>query len=190
MCDLFQHSWMEFDNKMWDIFVHVFLVHFIETISINTNSISVIRNVSLDVLDNNSTIINGTCRGCLCAVLLNITSSSSFNCFTNNNTRQMFSKSFETGSFTLVDTSTTSFYFFPFSTHETTSTPASTIQTTSISRSINSSHGRDTWFICTTRTLLKCSFILTFSNNYCSRDRQLRLCIEEKSWFIFQLMSI
>ncbi len=45
------------------------------------NRIPVIHNISLQMVNYNSTIINGTCNECLCTMLLNLTLIFSFNCF-------------------------------------------------------------------------------------------------------------
>jgi hypothetical protein len=135
MCNSFWHCSIDLNNKMWRIFVHIFLVHYIETRLISMNSIGIIQNVSLVMFNTNSTTINSTSKQCLCAILLNITSCSSFNCFKNNNTCEIFLKPLETGSFTLVNSSASSFYFFPFSINDMTSTIAPITQSSSISRS-------------------------------------------------------
>jgi hypothetical protein len=97
---------------MWSIFIYVFLFHYSEMISSSMNNIPVIHNVSLQMLNYNSTIINGTCNECLCAMLSNSTSISCFNCFRNNKTCEIFSKSLENSSFALINNSASSVYFF------------------------------------------------------------------------------
>jgi hypothetical protein len=95
------------------------------------NRIPVIHNVSLQMLNYNSTIINGTCNECLCTMLLNITLIFSFNCFQNNNTCEIFSKSLDTNSFLLINNTASSLYFISLPTIDSTLEITSTAQTTS-----------------------------------------------------------
>jgi len=96
---------------MWSIFSYVFLFYYFETISSSINIIPVIHNVSLQMLDYNSTTINSTCDECLCAMLLNTTSISAFNCFQNNRTCEIFSGPLKISSFLLMNNSASSIYF-------------------------------------------------------------------------------
>jgi len=75
------------------------------------NQIPLIYNVSLQMSNYNSTIINGTCNECLCAMVLNPTSIYAFNCFQNNETCEIFSKAFNASSFLLRNNSASSVYF-------------------------------------------------------------------------------
>ena len=120
---------------MRKLFVHILLFYHFGMISSNIISICVIHNVSLLMFDPNSTTINGTCGECLCAMVLNTTSFSSLNCFENNKTCQIFPKSLETRSFTLINNSASSFYFFQLPIDNTTSTTVSIVASTSISSS-------------------------------------------------------
>jgi hypothetical protein len=117
--------------KMWHVFVYVFLFHSFETISMSINSIPVISNVSLRVLDSSSTTMNGTCQTCLCAMILNTTQIFAFNCFHNNDTCQIFSKSFITNSFSLTNNSESSLYFLSLPINNGTSEITSTGYSTS-----------------------------------------------------------
>ncbi len=117
--------------KMWHIFVYVLFFHSFETISMNTNPIPVISNVSLQVLDSSSTTMNGTCHTCLCAMILNTTEIFAFNCFHNNDTCQIFSKSFTTNSFSLMNNSESSLYFLSLPINNETSAITSAAYTTS-----------------------------------------------------------
>ncbi len=111
--DFSDHSAIFCNNKMWKILLYTFLFQrFFEGVLSSVKSIPRIHNVSLVMFNSNSTIINGTCQQCLCSVLLNTTSFSSFNCFSSNNTCQMFSQPLETGSFMLINNTRSSFYFF------------------------------------------------------------------------------
>jgi hypothetical protein len=96
---------------MWRIFSYVLVFYPFETILSSMNQIPVIYNVSLQMSDYNSTIINGTCNECLCAMVLNKTSIYAFNCFQNNGTCEIFSKAFNTSSFSLRNNSASSVYF-------------------------------------------------------------------------------
>jgi hypothetical protein len=82
------------------------------------NPVPVIYNVSLQMSDYNSTIINGTCNECLCAMVLNPTSIYAFNCFQNNATCEIFSNSFNTSSFSLRNNSASSVYFISLPTSD------------------------------------------------------------------------
>jgi len=120
---------------MWKLFVYILLFLHFGMISSNIISIGVIHNVYLLIFDSNSTTINGTCDQCLCAMVLNTTSFSFLNCFQNNNTCQVFSKSLQTKSFTLMNNSASSFYFFQLPFDNITSTTVSRVESTRISSS-------------------------------------------------------
>jgi hypothetical protein len=117
--------------QMWSIFICIFLFRSVEAISSIVTNIPVIHNVSLQAFNYNSTTINGTCDACLCAMLLNTTEISCFNCFSNNNTCEIFSKSFTIGSFSLINNSAASVYFLLLPINEIASTIISTAYTTS-----------------------------------------------------------
>jgi alpha-amylase/alpha-mannosidase (GH57 family) len=116
---------------MWHIFVYIFLFHYFETISSSVIHIPVIHNATLQMLDYNATIINGTCHECLCAMVLNTTSISAFNCFQNNNTCELFSKSLMTNSFSLINNSASSVYFISLPINNTVVAVTSIVQNTS-----------------------------------------------------------
>jgi hypothetical protein len=120
--DSSDHLSLFFNNKMWKILLCAFLFQRFESVLSSVKSIPRINNVSLVMFNSNSTIINGTCQQCLCSVLLNTTSFSSFNCFSSNNTCQMFSQPLVTGSFMLVNDTRSSFYFFSWPIDDTTLT--------------------------------------------------------------------
>jgi hypothetical protein len=110
---------------MWYIIISLFLIHHFDMFSAGNSYIRVIGNVSLVMSNTNSTLMNGTCNQCLCAALLNSTMSiSSFNCFHNNNTCEMFTLSLANGSYSLMPLSTSSLYLFPLLTYKTISTTA------------------------------------------------------------------
>ncbi len=117
---------------MWCIFSYVFLFYYFEPISSSMNIvIPVIHNVSLQMLDYNSTTINGTCDECLCQMLLNTTLIYSFNCFQNNKTCEIFSKSLKTSSFLLMNNSASSIYFTSLPIDDETLTTTIAAQSTS-----------------------------------------------------------
>lgn len=99
-------------RRMWQILRCFFLIGYVQTISNSMKSVGVIHNVSVNVLNQTSTIINGTCKECLCVLVINTCFSSSFNCFSNNNTCQVFSQSFNQDSFIIKNSTLSSFYFF------------------------------------------------------------------------------
>jgi hypothetical protein len=116
---------------MWYILTNVFLFYYFESVSSSINIIPVIHNVSLRMLNYNSTTINGTCGECLCAMVLNPASIYSFNCFQNNNTCEIFSKSLTTGSFLLMNNSASSVYFTSLLIDDETLTSTVVAQSTS-----------------------------------------------------------
>jgi hypothetical protein len=120
---------------MSKLFVYMLLLLHFGMISSSIISIGVIYNVYLLIFNSNSTTINGTCDQCLCTMVLNTTLFSFLNCFQNNKTCQLFSKSFETRSFRLMNNSASSFYFFQLPFDNTTSTAVSSVASTSISSS-------------------------------------------------------
>ncbi len=121
---------------MHRIVIYIFLFYYFGTVVCSINHIPVIRNSSLQVLGYNSTIINGTCQECLCAMLLNSTSINSFNCFPNNKTCEIFSNSFLTSSFLLINNSASSVYFISLPIIGTT------MVTNSIGHSTNNFNGK------------------------------------------------
>jgi hypothetical protein len=116
---------------MWCIFSYVFLFYYVELISSSMTIVPVIHNVSLQMLDYNSTIINGTCNECLCEMLLSTESISAFNCFQNNNTCEIFSQSLKTSSFLLMNNSASSIYFTSLPIDDETLTTTIAAQSTS-----------------------------------------------------------
>ena len=70
----------------------------------------IIRNVSLIVPQGNPTTINGTCDGCLCALVSNA-SLFSLTCFPENLTCEMYSKADQNKPFSLVNSVASAFYF-------------------------------------------------------------------------------
>ena len=120
---------------MWHISSYVFCLFFFETISSSINTIPVIYNVSLQLMNYNATIINGTCDECLCTMLLNMTSISAFNCFQNNKTCEMFYTSLETSSFLLMNNSASSVYFTSLPSDNQALTSTAIVQSTSSYRS-------------------------------------------------------
>jgi hypothetical protein len=107
------------------------LLYYFAIIFSGMNRIPVIHNVSLQMLNYNSTTINGTCNECLCTMLLNITLIFSFNCFQNNKTCEIFSKSLNTNSFLLINNTASSVYFISLPTNDLTLAMTSTTQNTS-----------------------------------------------------------
>lgn len=94
------------------IFLDLFLVQqLLVKISSSRISVPVIRNVSLKIPGYNSTTINSTCHECLCAMLLNKTLISSFNCIYNNQTCELFSQSDNINSSMLMSNTASSVYF-------------------------------------------------------------------------------
>ena len=86
-------------------------------------SVGVIRNVSLKMVQANTTTIHGTCQTCLCALFAD-PSLFAFNCFIDNLTCEMYSKLDQNKPFTLVDLAMSVFYFFSFPTYEPSPTTA------------------------------------------------------------------
>ena len=96
---------------MWQILICLLLIQHLEIVSTSVQSVGIVHNVSVKTFIVNSTIVNGTCHECLCAVLSNRTSSFFFNCFSNNSTCEMFVEPLIMGSFVVVDNAASSFYF-------------------------------------------------------------------------------
>ncbi|CAF4151282.1 unnamed protein product [Adineta steineri] len=80
---------------------------------------------------NSTTTINGTCDQCICLMLMNVTSISSFNCFRNNNTCEIFSKPVVTSQLSLVSNSNSSVYFISLPIDDIQLTTAAIQETTS-----------------------------------------------------------
>jgi hypothetical protein len=143
---------------MWLMLIYIVLFGHLNIIASSMNSITVIHNVSLRMLNYNSTIMNGPCQECLCAMFLNATPISAFNCFKNNKTCELFSNSLQSSFFTLTKNEASSVYFssLPIDspTSETTFIPQST--TSSISKSVR------LWNIQKIRMKLE-------SNDFCTR---------------------
>ena len=119
-------------SAMWKILITICLIQYWKTASSSFQSVAVIRNVSMMPFNITSTIINGTCNECLCAIRLNKTgssSSSSFNCFSNNHTCQMFFQTLVMGSFVLINNTPSAFYFFSWPTIYTTLTTSEYLRT-------------------------------------------------------------
>jgi hypothetical protein len=117
------------------IFVYIFLFHSFEIISSSLSNIPVIHNATLQVLDYNSTTINGTCQECLCVMLLSETPISAFNCFQNNETCEMFFKSLTINSISLMNNSASSVYFILLPINDTIWTVATIADITNSSTS-------------------------------------------------------
>lgn len=113
------------------IFSYVFLFYYFKPISSSMHVIPVIHNVSLRMLDYNSTIINGTCDECICSMLLNTASISSFNCFQNNKTCEIFFKPLNTSSFLLMNNLMSSLYFISLPIDDKTLTTTMVAESTS-----------------------------------------------------------
>lgn len=103
---------MWFSTRMWRMLSYLFLSICAPTVINGRESVGIIRNVSVIAFNQSSTIINATCDECLCALVINRSFSSSFNCLSSNKTCQVLSQSLDPGSFTLVNNTPSSFYFF------------------------------------------------------------------------------
>lgn len=94
------------------LFVFFFVQQLLVRISSSLIFVPVIRNVSLKIPGYNSTTINSTCHECLCAMLLNKTLISSFNCIANSQSCELFSQSDNINSSMLISNTASSVYFF------------------------------------------------------------------------------
>lgn len=119
------------NHKMWVIFVGFLLLQYSAGISSSINRIPVIHNVSLEVFGYTPTTMNGTCDECLCAMLLNKTSISSFNCIQSNKTCELFSQALNTSLFSLINNTASSVYFITLPNNSSTLAITSTAQYTS-----------------------------------------------------------
>ncbi|UJR18554.1 hypothetical protein I4U23_005461 [Adineta vaga] len=89
-----------------------FGIIFFQIISGQMRKIPVIHNVSMQILSLNSpTIINGSCKECLCFMLRNPIKISSLNCFRNNETCEIFTESYSTNQLLLFNNFQSSIYF-------------------------------------------------------------------------------
>jgi len=120
-----------YNEKMHHILVFIFWFYCFSITLCSTNNIPVIYNVSLEMLDYNSTIINGTCHDCLCTMIMNSTMISAFNCFQNNNTCEIFSKSLKTDSFSFMNNTASSVYFISLPINDSATAITSATQNTS-----------------------------------------------------------
>lgn len=111
---------IDFDTRIWKFLPFFFLIEYFQIVGSNKRSIGIVRNITVIPLNMTSTIINGTCHDCLCALVINESFSSSFNCFRNNNTCEVFSQSLDPGSFILMNNTPNVFYFFSQSNDDTT----------------------------------------------------------------------
>ena len=95
---------------MWCTFICILLIQnrmMVESIRI---PVGALHNVSVQLSDLNSTWVNGSYHECLCQMILN-DSFSSFNCFTNTNTCQMYSNTNRSRSYSVIRQQNSSFYF-------------------------------------------------------------------------------
>ena len=95
--------------------ITVLLLHQLTINQVRTISVSLIRNVSLTIPGANTTIINGTCKDCICALLLN-TTFFAVNCLVDNQRCELYSKADQNRSFSLIPGVSASFYFMSFPT--------------------------------------------------------------------------
>ncbi|CAF3928853.1 unnamed protein product, partial [Adineta steineri] len=103
-----------------------------QIVSGSLTKVPVIHNVSMQILSfNSTTVINSTCDQCICLMLMNVTPISSFNCFRNNNTCEIFSKSVVTSQLSLVSNSNSSVYFISLPTNDIQLTTAAIQENTS-----------------------------------------------------------
>ncbi|CAF0986704.1 unnamed protein product [Adineta steineri] len=107
----------------------------------------------------------GTCETCLCAMLLNRTQISSFNCFYNNFTCELFSENFTINSFSLVDNLASSVYFLSIPNINVTSTVTSTTQNTNSLTSTSSSYIVSLPFVTNTWNCINASSVNIPNNN-------------------------
>ena len=98
---------------MLNYMIYFVLFYSFEFTVSSTIRLGVIRNASLITPNTISSMINGTCEKCGCAMLSNASSDLAFNCFPMNNTCELFSHTLLSQSFWIVGNSTNSFYFLP-----------------------------------------------------------------------------
>jgi hypothetical protein len=103
------------NSKVLNFLIFISCFNLVKIFSSTTYTTGVIYNVSLTMSNTSLSIMNGTCEECLCAMLLNTTPIVAFNCFRTNTTCELFSTAlaFESGSFRLMNDSSSSFYFVP-----------------------------------------------------------------------------
>lgn len=90
----------------------VFLVMIsILTLSTATIRLGVVYNTSIIASTSKSFMIYGNCKQCFCNISQNFRNATSFNCFLNNNTCQVFTESIDEMNIKIVQNSNTIFYF-------------------------------------------------------------------------------
>ena len=108
--DLFTHFASAQPRKMIPTLITIFLLHQLALIEVHAVSLGVIQNLSLTILGTTSTSINGTCDECACRLLADPTFFS-ISCFHENMTCQLHSIQNQNQPFTLINSTTASFYF-------------------------------------------------------------------------------
>ena len=99
--------------------IAILLLQCLAIVPILTISVGIIRNASLDILNAPTTLINGSCDDCTCALLGNSTFFS-LNCFADNLTCQLHSIHNQHEPYTMTNSAHTSFYFVSLPTFVTT----------------------------------------------------------------------
>lgn len=97
--------------------------------------ISTVSHISISVPNTASVLVNGNCQQCLCHIIVNTSDTTSFNCFTNNDTCQLFSIPLDTSEITAHKDSNSVFYFFSSTKGSPSSTTMSSTEVRSSSRS-------------------------------------------------------
>ena len=98
---------------MFSFLILILFMHQCKSIPTEIHKIGVIHNVSMITSNGKSSIMNGSCNKCLCAMLMNATLISGFNCYKTNETCEFFSNALESGSFWLMNSSISTFYVYP-----------------------------------------------------------------------------
>lgn len=73
---------------------------------------STVSQISISVKNTASVPFDGTCQQCLCYIMIRARDTTSFNCFTNNDTCELFSMPLDTPGVIADKNSKSVFYFF------------------------------------------------------------------------------
>ena len=95
---------------MWKTFIYLLLIYNRMVTESSATPVGVIHNVFVHRSDLNSTLVNGNWQECLCQMIFGH-AFSSFNCFTDTNTCQMYAKTNQSESFSISSQPNSSFYF-------------------------------------------------------------------------------
>ena len=101
---------------MRSVLITILVLHGLATLELGAVPVGVIHNVSLTVLNTNTTRINGTCEQCVCSLLVG-SAFFALNCFHDNRTCNLYSASNKNKPFSLITSGNVSLYFLSIPTY-------------------------------------------------------------------------